>query len=348
MSTPSTALPDELSALTVRTARDDELDAVAALTERGFGAGPYGPTTDPERLRLLRDAAGRAAAGDLLVAAEGDRLLGTLSLLRPGTGYTRQARYDEAEVRLLTTDPEARGRGVGALLVAESITRARAWGVQAVVLDTGPRNVASQRLYHRLGFERVVERETVVVARGVGRLAVFRYDLARTGLRVRLVAPHEYDRVAQLSVDAYGHDYDLPDDYRASLADVASRAREHEVWVAEDLATGDLLGTVATPRAGGHISELGRDGELDFRLLAVDPAARRRGIGVLLTEHVITLARQRGLDRVVMNSGPSMLGAHALYQRLGFVRLTERETRVVHGGTLFAFGLDTAPSSVAG
>ena len=202
MSTPSTALPDELSALTVRTARDDELDAVAALTERGFGAGPYGPTTDPERLRLLRDAAGRAAAGDLLVAAEGDRLLGTLSLLRPGTGYTRQARYDEAEVRLLTTDPEARGRGVGALLVAESITRARAWGVQAVVLDTGPRNVASQRLYHRLGFERVVERETVVVARGVGRLAVFRYDLARTGLRVRLVAPHEYDRVARLSVDA--------------------------------------------------------------------------------------------------------------------------------------------------
>ena len=55
----------------VRTARHDELDAVAALTERGFGAGPYGPTTDPDRLRLLRDAAGRAAAGDLLVAVRG-------------------------------------------------------------------------------------------------------------------------------------------------------------------------------------------------------------------------------------------------------------------------------------
>ena len=150
----------------VRTARDDELDAVAALTERGFGAGPYGPTTDPERLRLLRDAAGRAAAGDLLVAVDGDRLLGTLSLLRPGTGYTRQARDDEAEVRLLTTDPDARGLGVGAALVAESITRARAWGVRALVLDTGPQNVASQRLYHRLGFERVVERETVVVPAG--------------------------------------------------------------------------------------------------------------------------------------------------------------------------------------
>ena len=32
-----------------------------------------------------------------------------------------------------------------------------------------------------------------------------------------------------------------------------------------------------------------------------------------------------------MNSGPQMLGAHALYHRLGFVRLTERETRTVAG-----------------
>lgn len=166
---------------------------------------------------------------------------------------------------------------------------------------------------------------------------------ASTGLRVRLVAPHEHERVARLTLDAYGHDYELPDDYRASLADVATRAREHEVWVAEDLATGELLGTVATPRPGAHISELGRDGELDFRLLAVDPAARRRGIGALLTEHVIALARQRQLDRVVMNSGPQMTGAHALYLRLGFVRLTERETRVVHGGTLLAFGYETSP-----
>ncbi|KRD44710.1 GCN5 family acetyltransferase [Cellulomonas sp. Root930] len=164
-------------------------------------------------------------------------------------------------------------------------------------------------------------------------------------VRIRLVRPDEHDRVARLTVDAYGHDYDLPDDYRASLADVPTRAAEHQVWVAEDLRTGELLGTVATPRPGEHISELGRDGELDFRLLAVDPAARRRGIGVLLTEHVVALARQRGLDRVVMNSGPQMTGAHALYQQLGFVRLPDRETRVVHGGTLLAFGYDLAPQT---
>lgn len=160
------------------------------------------------------------------------------------------------------------------------------------------------------------------------------------GIVVRLVEPHEHDEVARLSVAAYAHDYDISDTYRASLADVASRAVEHEVWVAQDVATGALLGTVATPRVGGHISPLGQDGELDFRLLAVDPSARGRGIGTLLTRFVVDLARARGLARVVMNSGPRMTGAHRLYEGLGFVRQPERETRVVDGGTLLAFALD--------
>jgi hypothetical protein len=97
--------------------------------------------------------------------------------------------------------------------------------------------------------------------------------------------------------------------------------------VAVDRHTGQLLGTVVTPRPGGHVSELGRPGELDFRLLAVAPSARRRGIGRLLVEHSIALAAERGATRVVMNSGPDMTGAHQLYYSMGFTRLTERETR---------------------
>jgi GNAT superfamily N-acetyltransferase len=42
------------------------------------------------------------------------------------------------------------------------------------------------------------------------------------------------------------------------------------------------------------MSECGRGGELDFQLLAVVPAARRRGIGRLLAGHVIALAAERG------------------------------------------------------
>lgn len=167
-----------------------------------------------------------------------------------------------------------------------------------------------------------------------------------TPVTVRLVEPSEHAAVGALLVEAYTSDYDLPDDYRESLAAVAERAVEHEVWVAVDT-DGTLLGSVATPRAGQLISELARDGELDFRLLGVAPAARGRGIGETLTRHVVDLARERGASRVVMNSGPQMISAHRLYHRLGFARFHERETRVLDDGTrLFAFVLELAEPAV--
>lgn len=128
---------------------------------------------------------------------------------------------------------------------------------------------------------------------------------------IRLAAPGEYEAIGELSETAYSHDYGITDRYRQRLRDVAARAAEHEVWVAVDRHTGQLLGTVTAAGPGGHISVLVQDGEQDFRLLAVAPAARRRGIGRLLVEHIITLAAERGATRVVMNSGPDMTGAHS-------------------------------------
>jgi len=165
---------------------------------------------------------------------------------------------------------------------------------------------------------------------------------------VRLVEPSEHDAVAALLVEAYTSDYDISGEYRVSLSAVAERAAEHEVWVAVG-ADDQLLGTVATPRAGRLISELARDGELDFRLLGVSPAARGRGVGETLTRHVLDLARERGASRVVMNSGPQMISAHRLYHRLGFARFHERETRVLDDGTrLFAFVLELSAPAVPG
>ncbi|MFE4466908.1 GNAT family N-acetyltransferase [Oerskovia sp. NPDC056781] len=164
---------------------------------------------------------------------------------------------------------------------------------------------------------------------------------------VRLVTPAEHEAVADLLEAAYGFEYSISDSYRAVLRDVASRAAEHDVWVAVDDETGALLGTVATPLPGRHISPLALDGELDFRLLGVAPAARGRGIGAALTRHVLDVARAQGVQRVVMNSGPQMTRAHRLYEALGFRRLPERETRVIEGeggGRLHAYGLDLTPT----
>lgn len=164
-----------------------------------------------------------------------------------------------------------------------------------------------------------------------------------SSLTIRLVAPHEYADAGRLTAEAYRHSYEsLSEGYLVSLADVEGRVAQGEVWVAVN---GDeIVGSVWVPRPGERLSPLAREDELDFRQLAVAPEARGRGVGEALTRHVIALARRRGARRVVMNSGPEMLGAHALYLKLGFSRLTEREHPIeVEPGRfldLRAFGLD--------
>ncbi|MDW4571765.1 GNAT family N-acetyltransferase [Microbacterium sp. M3] len=167
------------------------------------------------------------------------------------------------------------------------------------------------------------------------------------GFTIRLVRTEEYERAGEVTAEAYVRSYGaLSDEYVASLRDVASRVRSGDVWVAVD-SSGDILGTVWVARPNRPLAQVARPGETDFRQLAVAPAARGRGIGVALTTHVIELARTRGSHRVVMNSGPEMTGAHALYAKLGFRRLPEREgLREVQPGRfieLLSFGYDLAP-----
>lgn len=153
---------------------------------------------------------------------------------------------------------------------------------------------------------------------------------------IRLMRPDEATAVADLVVAAYTGDFSLTADYVADIAAVAERAAEHEVWVAVDRATGELLGTLSTPREGRTISPLAREGELDFRFLGVARAARGRGVGERLVRHVLALAEARGLHRVVLNTGPDMLAAQRLYDRTGFARLHDREFEVERtDGTTF-------------
>ncbi|WP_225733524.1 GNAT family N-acetyltransferase [Pseudoclavibacter sp. CFCC 13611] len=246
------------SAIEIRTARRDELEAIGRLTFEGFGhALPGARQPDAQRRQLLLDAAGRAAQGDLLVAdrrphgevptsstpvREQPALIGTASLLRPGARLTRQARTGEAELRLLAVLPEARGTGAGWSLMSEALRRARAWGVQALVLDTGPTNFTSQRLYHRLGFERRLERETKPASNG-WPLAVFVYDFASTDpLLVRLARPEDFGDAAALWAQS-----PTADDSAAAHA-LARLAHEHELWVVEHRTTGRLVGAVLTHR----------------------------------------------------------------------------------------------------
>ena len=317
---------------TIRPIRDGDAVAEPALIAAAFAAGPYGHLpVSAERRALQRDVSGRAASGAVLVAVvdgdqadDGDgRLLGTASVLRAGTPYSRVAIDGEAEVRLVAVDPARQGAGLGVALMRASMETALGWGADALLLDTGERNLRAQALYARLGFERLPERDEEF-----GEVVAFAYRFAlqeRSDIRVRLMRPDEVAAVTELVEGAYASDFELSDAYRADIVAVAERARDHQVWVATDAATGALLGTASTPVASATISPLARDGELDFRFLGVAADARRRGVGEVLVAHVLRLARIRGLDRVVLNTGPDMLAAQRLYDRLGFERLHERE-----------------------
>ena len=148
---------------------------------------------------------------------------------------------------------------------------------------------------------------------------------AASDLVIRLAQPDEYDEVGALAFAAYANDYEISEEYGRTLRDTGSRADEYEIWVAEDVATGELLGTTSILRAAPESRGRARADELYFRLLAVAPTARRRGIGARLMALAFDLARERGLRAVSLNSGEDMLGAHALYRSLGFERIPERD-----------------------
>ena len=68
------------------------------------------------------------------------------------------------------------------------------------------------------------------------------------------------------------------------------------------------------------------DGVYELAKLAVDPAARGRGIGILLTRAAIDRARALGARRVELLSNSALANALALYRKVGFVQVPVGDT----------------------
>ena len=146
--------------------------------------------------------------------------------------------------------------------------------------------------------------------------------------------------MGELTVAAYVADgMDLADSYVEVLADAARRAGDADLLVAVD-ADDRLLGTVTVCEPGTPWAEVSRPGELEFRMLAVTPAAQGRGVGERLIRAVVDRADERGVYRVVLSSSDYMHVAHRLYRRLGFTRLPCRDWQPVPGLQLLAFALE--------
>lgn len=144
--------------LEIRRAREAEFAAIGALTvEIYVGEGHV----RPESLYIadLSDTATRAKSADVLAAVREGQVLGSVTIARPQTPYADIARPGELEFRMLAVDKRARGAGVGAALVNTVISTARAEEFEAVVLTTMPLMADARRMYERLGFVHVPERD---------------------------------------------------------------------------------------------------------------------------------------------------------------------------------------------
>lgn len=138
---------------TLRAVRDADLDALHALRARAlrehpdaFGSSPEDhPEPDAYRARhRQREAAGTVTLA-VFDAAGAPKGMGALV-----PGRVRKERH-KGTIHAMYVAGEARGRGVGAALLAALVARARAAGLERLTVAVTVGNPA-RRLYERAGF----------------------------------------------------------------------------------------------------------------------------------------------------------------------------------------------------
>jgi len=64
--------------------------------------------------------------------------------------------------------------------------------------------------------------------------------------------------------------------------------------------------------------------QADLQTIAVDSTHRRLGVGTVLVQHLLALARERGAREMMLEVRADNPGAEALYERHGFARIAVR------------------------
>lgn len=152
---------------------------MSTLAVEAYG-GDYDLPAD--YLSEIGDVSGRAQSAAVWVAELGGELVGTVTVPRPGERLQDDTLADEMDLRLLAVSGRARGRGVAEALVRHCLELARARGSRRLVLHTASMMHGARRLYERMGFERISEREFEFASERSGetlRLMVYGFTLER-------------------------------------------------------------------------------------------------------------------------------------------------------------------------
>lgn len=159
---------------------------------------------------------------------------------------------------------------------------------------------------------------------------------ADRAITVRPARPEEWERAGAVCVAAYDAADQLEpgSPYIAVLADAAGRARDSIVLVAVEDTT--VVGTVTICSPGSASREIGGPDEVEFRFLAVDPAAWGQGIGAALVAAVEEHARATGAHALAICVRDINTSAARMYERMGFLRDPDRDWTPRDGVNLLA------------
>ncbi|WP_430868700.1 GNAT family N-acetyltransferase [Demequina aurantiaca] len=153
---------------------------------------------------------------------------------------------------------------------------------------------------------------------------------------IREVAPTETSRIVEigeLSALAYLADglVNSTHPYLVALRDAQARAEDAHLLMMCDgeAGAGPIVGTLTVVEPGSPFIEVAGPDEFEFRMLAVSPIERGRGLGAKLTRAGMDFAAERGAKRVALSTMSHMHAAHRLYERLGFERRTDLDWVVI-------------------
>ena len=136
----------------IRPLTADDASAYRTVRLRGLREHPEAFTSSYEEVaqQPLQASQARLASqhNAFWGAFQGPELYGTVGLEREGRAKVRH----RAKVVGMYVVPEATGRGIGLQLLQALLERARAEGLESLVLTVTDGNEAARRLYERCGF----------------------------------------------------------------------------------------------------------------------------------------------------------------------------------------------------
>jgi GNAT superfamily N-acetyltransferase len=165
---------------------------------------------------------------------------------------------------------------------------------------------------------------------------------------VRNARPEEFEQIGTLMVQVYSQLEGFPKiseqpDYYKMLANVGALTNNPGTALLVAVRDGnEIAGAVVYFNemkyygSGGTATR--EENAAGFRLLAVDPAIRGKGIGKLLANACIEKARENKLSQVIIHTTTAMQTAWKMYEQMGFKRSEDLDF-LQQGFPVFGFRL---------